>query len=175
MGLSNTGNGSDLTSLQVALDLANSLRILMSDPKALEKAATDAYAITEREQKKAEEALASIGKNEALLANQRELQKKIDADTAANDAKAKEISDAWAKFSKEASELKKWEADVKKQAEEVRVAKAAVAEREHALEVGNSKLVTDTSALEKKKKDFSEYEASMRTKIEQLQKITEGL
>lgn len=56
-----------VTTYQVIIELARGLKALADDPKALEKAAKDAYALPEEEQRKADEARQKIAEYTTLL------------------------------------------------------------------------------------------------------------
>lgn len=164
-------NKGEITTYQLLLEIAQGLSTLISDPKALSKAANDAYELDLEAKQKAKEAYADItkanlAKEEAV--KQQELAAKIiaDANKAKVDANAlvesinkerKRLSDRDVEQGALALKLSHQEIDLK--------------DRETKLLAAQNNLQKQLDALAVKQREFNESNAALKEKAEKLRSI----
>lgn len=173
MALTNDNPRETVDTLRFLMKLSKGIELF--ENYGLEKLIKDAEAISEREQKRANEARENIAKYESLIAEHKQLQKKNEDDATANIEKSKQLTEEWSRLSKEAGELKKWEADVNKQVEENRQSKAALLERERAIEVKESKLAEAKADVDATKKEADKLTSELKARAAKIQGLAEGL
>lgn len=82
MSLSGLNPRETVTAYQLLLELVKGVQELSKDPKALEKAILEAYALPESEKAKADEARKAIADNNSVLAQQKKILEEISKGTA---------------------------------------------------------------------------------------------
>jgi len=173
MSLSRDANPS-IGTLQVLLDIAQSLQIL-TNPKALKKAAEDAYALPEQEKKQAESARKDIKKNQEVLAETKALleeAKRVRIETDTKKLELKRIQDAIdINNSALTKERQKLENDM---ADNISFRKMLDA-REEGISKKERELSDLSQTLELRKQTIEQDEASLKERVAQLRGLTDGM
>lgn len=175
MGLSrNIQNNGEISTFQLLLSIATSLDKLTGDPKALEKAAKESFALSEEEEKKSKEAKAAIATNQALLADQKKQQAELDAAISTLEAKKASIQSSLDSIRKEQDRLAKVDSDLGKRALELDGLKTDLERREKALAEGNQKLADNIVALNKRAESIVSDEKELKAKADKLRSLMDA-
>lgn len=169
MGLSKvTNEKSEIGAFQVMLEMATLLEKLQKDPKALEKAAKEAYALSDAEQEKAAAAKALIAQSEAAATEAKKQQIILDAKLAEYTSLQQSTDGLLESIRKEQARIAKVDAELGRQAIDLEAQRADLIRRESALERGNSKLLLDSANLDKRAQRVIEDETALKAKADKL-------
>lgn len=175
MGLSNASPKETVGTYQVLLDIAAALKTLTDDPKALQNAITDAYALTDKEQAKAGMARAETEKYEDLVLEQKanldELAKR-DADL---NSKIADFTKAQDKFYDDRALLAQRENAYNANVEQLNRDLQNLQKERNKLEADKSDLAAQCQLVAQQQKDLDEAQALLKSKADQLKVLTEGL
>ena len=185
---------------QVLFEVAQLLKDLQNDPKALQKAAEESYALGEAEKKRAAEAKQAIVDNKELLEQLKLKGQQLGIARGDLDAQAQKIASLEAEHKERlAAEYEKLDAanvlHTQKVSElsqrskdlDAKVAYVALREKEHELNVeafsekvkGLAKYETELAlraeGLDVRKADIDAYEAKLKARAAKLREQTEGL
>lgn len=160
----------DSQRLLVLMDIAEGLRVLQSDPKALQKAIKDAYALNETEKKEVEDAREIISSAAQILSDI-DLQKKALGDLVAQqaaieaNAKANKEESSALEAAKEALKIisekqEKIKCDLDKDRMDIERDKAALDQRESDLDGRETNLETAEKAFKDKVKKANQIMAA---------------
>lgn len=175
MALTNDKPKEAINIYQLLYIIAQGLDDLTSDPDALKKGVEAAYGLPEAEQKKAEEARASIAAYESLIAENKTQQsvlektaKELDAKKAQNDAVLLSISNANQEADKKKKDLDEQLANLNQQTKTLMIANQE-------LQDGREKLNQAENDLAARKKSVADYESSLRITAAQFKGLAEEL
>lgn len=171
MALSTENAKDTLKSSQVILELAGMIKSLNDDPKHFEKLSKDAYALPDAEQKKADEARASIAKYQDLLAQHKRQAADIEASQDNLDLRTKQVTDASALIDSKTKDLAARERAfaTEKAAHVLNVEKLAKDQAE--LSKGQERLETDREEQIDKEKAFEADKAALKDKSDKLKSL----
>lgn len=176
MGLSrNTENKGDISVFQLLLELAQGIQKLTSDPKALEKAAKDAYALSDNEEKKAIEARSLISEYVLLLEKNAEQKEELDAQLKQIKQETIKQEQIRQLCQKEALDL---EAKKSVDAERELIIKRreeSVKQLENNIALEKQELIHEWEKLNNYKKQVDDYEASLKEKANKLKGLIAGV
>lgn len=164
-----------MDTLQAAIDLAGALKALIANPKVLEQAAKDAYALSEQEQKRAESARENIKEYQDAIAEQRRNDIALDKKSALLDDRAKDIAAKEVAIAASQSVLNKNIAAYQDDNAKLTQLKAQLDVRETATAQKEAALATREAALNAREAKVDNFEDSLKEKAEKLRTITEGL
>lgn len=165
MGLSQIESKEKLTSLQVAADLISAIKDLSANPdfKQLSK---DAYSIPEQDQKVADEAREKIAEYKTVLAEQKNLQKALEAEQDDIDKRSSEISDALDKLNAKATELDKRAGSLNAQDKSLTQRTVALDAREAKLSKGEATLAQAQTKLSDDQVELAKAQDALEAKAE---------
>lgn len=164
----------EISSFQLLLTIAQGIDALVSDPKALEKAAKESFALSDAEEAKAIQAKQDIAKNEALLSEQRKKQNELDASIADLEKKKSGIQQTLDDIKKEQARLAKKDSDLGDKALQLSTQEADLKDRENKLVSGNDDLKKRVDAAAYKEKQLNEFEAMLKDKASKLRSIVDA-
>lgn len=174
MGLSNEKPRDSLTSIQVALDMAQAFKALLSKPD-LEALAKAAYALPEREQRLAEEATSKISEYKGLIAEQCKRQDKIDAAESDLDERERKLKEALAKIDDSNLALDKRQKQLDQATDDQKQTARDLSNKLNVIMSGQTALDQRKAELDGRETAIETYEASLKEKAAQMQGLIQGL
>ena len=175
MGLSSNNARETVTTNQVLLTIAQGLKSLMDDPKALEKAAKEAYALPEAEEKKAAQAKEIIAKMEGLIAEQKRRQDDLDAQESELDDRERKLKETVDSINGREIALEKRSRELDGIAEGQKQAANDIATGRQDLDAAIVDHERNVGALDKREREVNDYEASLKETAAKMQGLTKGL
>jgi len=171
MGLSNEAPKYTVAVLDAMLELAKVGKLF--EEYGLEKLIKDAYALSEQEQRKADEARGNIASYQALVSEQKKRAGEIEQAEADLESERTSIKSEWLVINNERDALKKRTSELESQAADLRSLKATLQERERGIEVLESKANQNNAAADKARKEAEAELAAIKARAAQINKLVE--
>lgn len=174
MALSNSPKET-LTSMQILLDIAEAVRLLVSDPKSLERNVRLAFEMPEQERLKAEEARKVIEENQKLVFRQKENLAEIDArseELALRESALKKLSED---IKARTATLDARDAQFKKDMAELRALQRELESGQAQLNEEKKINIEFRNSLDQRQSQLAEQEALLKNRAAQLRVLAEGL
>lgn len=174
MGLSKEFTKTDISTFQIILTFAQKLEQLISDPKALDKAAKAAFALSDAEEAKAATVKKDLADNGKLISELLHLRDERDAEDAALNAKKESTQAIFDSIRKEQARLAAVDVAQGKRALELEDIIKDVKLREAAIENNGKKQDARALSLEKREKDIVEGEKALKEKAAKLRGLMDA-
>lgn len=170
MGLTNESPKDTITSLQVLIELAKTVKAVNENPD-FDKLAKDAYALPVAEQKKADEARASITKYQDLLAQYKKQATEIEASQDNLDLRTSQIKKAQETIDSQKKDLSAREKTLNENKATHLLNVDTLAKDRAELKKGQDKLEADKADHLLDVKNLEEKEAALKEKSEKLKSL----
>lgn len=173
MGLTNENPKVAIETIKALAEMARGFKLF--EKYGIEKLVKDAHTLSEAEQRKLDEAKASIAKYESLIVEDKELRKQMDSISAQHAQTVQSINAERESLAKKEAEIKKAAKDLVEKADEIRLAKEAVSKREIAVSVAQSRADQEMDAAKAVRNEYENLLLALKSRSNQLKEITEGL